>query len=170
MNIGRIVRTNRQIRGLSQSELAHQAGVSLPNLQRIEAGRANPGLLTVKKILDQLKIQITFQTEPVDWDELSALGFPIASQKEVLIAPNLDHLIRAVLSAAIELSSPYGAKLERERDSLIAVLWVLRHHYAPLFDKRLKGKKIIQPFLPDGLTGPQIKLQRIVKGNLCRYL
>ncbi|PIS11624.1 MAG: XRE family transcriptional regulator, partial [Bdellovibrio sp. CG10_big_fil_rev_8_21_14_0_10_47_8] len=50
MHIAEQVRSLRLSLGLTQSQLATLAKVSLPTIQNIEAGRANPGLDVVERI------------------------------------------------------------------------------------------------------------------------
>lgn len=59
----------RQLRGqqsLSQTELARRLGTSQPTLSALEQGRRNPGLDTIFKICDVLKISVTMLAETVD--------------------------------------------------------------------------------------------------------
>ena len=44
MNVGKQIRTIRESKGISQSELAKNAGISQPALCQIECGTKNPSL------------------------------------------------------------------------------------------------------------------------------
>lgn len=44
MNVGKQIRTIRESKGISQSELAKNAGISQPALCQIERGTKNPSL------------------------------------------------------------------------------------------------------------------------------
>lgn len=44
MNVGKQIRTIRESKGISQSELAENAGISQPALCQIERGTKNPSL------------------------------------------------------------------------------------------------------------------------------
>jgi len=57
-NLGRQIRSLREHRGLSLSQLARQSGISVTGIRNIEFGRANPGLLTVVAILDVLGVSL----------------------------------------------------------------------------------------------------------------
>jgi transcriptional regulator with XRE-family HTH domain len=51
--------------------------VSLPTIQNIEAGRANPELETIQKLLHVLGIETQWTARKVDWDFLSTCGVPL---------------------------------------------------------------------------------------------
>lgn len=59
--IGHKIKTTRKELGLTQSQLAGFAGVSLRSLKEIESGRSNPTIEQLSKILDimGLKIELT---------------------------------------------------------------------------------------------------------------
>lgn len=50
-SIGRDLHRKRRAAGLSQAELAEKAGIRAETLSRLENGRGNPTVATVKKIL-----------------------------------------------------------------------------------------------------------------------
>ncbi len=49
----------RKQKNLTQKQLAHAAGITQPTLARIEAGRANPTLIQVMKIIRALNCELT---------------------------------------------------------------------------------------------------------------
>jgi DNA-binding XRE family transcriptional regulator len=53
-DLGRALRVRRRRAGLTQAALAERAGIRLETLSRIENGRGNPTVGTVKAILDGL--------------------------------------------------------------------------------------------------------------------
>ncbi len=53
-SIGRDLHQKRGVAGLSQAELAAKAGIRAETLSRLENGRGNPTVATVKKILRAL--------------------------------------------------------------------------------------------------------------------
>lgn len=52
--IGRVIRSNRERRGLSQESLAELAELSRTYLGEIERGEAVPSLITLQKLADAL--------------------------------------------------------------------------------------------------------------------
>lgn len=55
--LGLRVRALRERRGMTLEDLA-DAGVSIRALQNIEAGRSNPGVLTLRRIADALVVEV----------------------------------------------------------------------------------------------------------------
>ena len=43
-DLGELIRNLREARGITRSELAEQAEVSISHLEKIEAGQRNPGM------------------------------------------------------------------------------------------------------------------------------
>ena len=56
-----LIRQRRENLKLPQMELAVQAGVSLPSIQNMEAGRAKPSLKTLEKVLQCLGMELEFR-------------------------------------------------------------------------------------------------------------
>lgn len=56
---GSRIRKIRESRGLSQEKLAFMAGFHRTYIGGIERGERNPTLLSVKKIADALKVELT---------------------------------------------------------------------------------------------------------------
>ncbi len=54
MSIGRNLRQKRKRAGLTQAEVAFKAGIRAETLSRIENGRGNPTVVTVRRILSAL--------------------------------------------------------------------------------------------------------------------
>ena len=60
MNWSSLLKHRRESCELTQTELAVRAGVSLPSIQNMEAGRANPALKTLIKVFDAVGVDIEF--------------------------------------------------------------------------------------------------------------
>ena len=56
-----ILKDQRLQLGMTQSELAHRSKISIPMIQLIESGKANPSLSVVGKLSDVLGLKITIQ-------------------------------------------------------------------------------------------------------------
>ena len=56
----------RQRAGLSQRELAEQAGVSQSEIARIESGKREPSIPTLQRILAGSGLELRFRLAPVD--------------------------------------------------------------------------------------------------------
>jgi transcriptional regulator with XRE-family HTH domain len=67
--IGPRLKKARHEAGLTQEALAHAAGLSLPTVQRSEAGRHEPSLATVRALSGALDIDVSTlvdETEPAE--------------------------------------------------------------------------------------------------------
>ena len=65
VNLGRALQTERVSREKTQSQIAHEAGLSVDALRRIEQGHvANPGVFTVASIADALGRRLTHFVPP----------------------------------------------------------------------------------------------------------
>ncbi len=60
-NYHEVLRKRREFLNISQIELAEIAGISRRSLQEIEAGKSNPGINQLKKILDVLGFEIKIE-------------------------------------------------------------------------------------------------------------
>lgn len=59
------LRERRKALGLSQTDLAQMAGVSLHTLINIETGKGNPTLQVVSKMLDVLGLELKLQVRSI---------------------------------------------------------------------------------------------------------
>jgi transcriptional regulator with XRE-family HTH domain len=57
--LARALRSLRELRGITQEDLAHAADVTTTALSRIEGGKANPTWTTLARILDALNASLT---------------------------------------------------------------------------------------------------------------
>jgi len=167
------VRETRRAAGLTQAALAARAGVSLATLQNIEAGRANPALATLRKILSSLGLEIGVRPRAVDWDALVRLGLPLTPDRAADgdgdgDATALPALVR---HAALELAlheAPTGSP--RVKDALRAMLWALRSHFPTTYRAWFGGCREVAALTPTAPTGREIKLSRIAKQRLAELL
>lgn len=56
--LGKRIRALREMKGISQQELASMCDFEKSNMSRLEAGRTNPTVLTLLKICDALSITL----------------------------------------------------------------------------------------------------------------
>ena len=163
----------RQNLSMSQSTLAHAAGISLPSVQNLEAGKANPSFETLKNISEVLGVDIELKVRPVDWNLLAAHGAPIsATPLQGNFKPNRKSLALLLKQACIELS--LGEKVsdhERKQESVAAVLLAIHAHYPPFYLEISKSSKILRDFSESiKLTGRLIKLKRLALASVSEYL
>lgn len=160
------IKNLRLSQGLSQQALASKAGVSLPTLQNIEAGKANPTIEVINKLLSALGAEIKISLKKPDIDILAAMGLPITSSKKPRFRSTLELLKQQIFAFAAQDSSQIA---EREREAFQALLMALALHYPDLYKKNFK-KSSADAFLPLKPTGRHIKLYRIAKAKIAEYL
>jgi transcriptional regulator with XRE-family HTH domain len=61
---GALIRTAREAQGLSQAALARRLGTSQPAIARLESGRSNPTILTLRRALDALGHHLELTSAP----------------------------------------------------------------------------------------------------------
>lgn len=57
----KVMKTQRKKLGISQLDLAEMADVGITTVKQIEAGKGNPSLSTVEKIMDVLGLEIKYE-------------------------------------------------------------------------------------------------------------
>jgi transcriptional regulator with XRE-family HTH domain len=165
------VRPARTALGMTQVELARSAGVSLPTVQNIEGGRANPSLTTLEAVLGALGLGLGLEPRPADWDALAALGLPIAARRPRRLVPTEDLLVENVRLAALELAR--GGTLpgrERRTEALQALVAALGSHYPRLYARRLAASPPVRAIAARRVTGRTVKLGRMARAALAEYL
>lgn len=63
MELSEIMKKRREYLGITQIDLAEMAQVGLATVKEIERGKGNPSMSTVKKILDVLGMEMTFNVK-----------------------------------------------------------------------------------------------------------
>jgi transcriptional regulator with XRE-family HTH domain len=58
MDLGSVIKKNRKLRGLTQSELAENCGITQTYLSQIEGNHKEPNLSTLKLISDNLELPL----------------------------------------------------------------------------------------------------------------
>lgn len=181
MKIGQPIRETRRSLGVSQAALAAQAGVSLATLQNIEAGRANPSISTLEKLLAPLGLGLAVKPRSDSWDVLAALGQPRLGLPR-LNPPVADHGIGGVRTveeslldhihlAALDLErQPESPDHERRTECLQALLIAIRSHFPSRYTRWFHRSPLIRDLVPDEPTGRLIKLSRIARQPLAEIL
>jgi transcriptional regulator with XRE-family HTH domain len=147
LSIQDLIKKYRTVVGLTQVQLAAQAGVSLPTVQNIELGKAkNPSLDVIERLCGVLGLRVEIRTHPCDWEYLAFCGVPF----EVDFGSNafgVTDLKRELSRALIELDEK---RSQPKADALIGFFLALRDHYPDLLEQLgrahlmhfLKAKKI----------------------------
>lgn len=61
MYIKEVMKDQRKKLGISQQDLAEMADVGITTIKQIEAGKGNPSLSTIEKILEVLGMEIKYE-------------------------------------------------------------------------------------------------------------
>jgi len=166
----KIARARREL-GLTQGELGVRADVSLATVQNIEAGRANPSVGTLARLLSELGLELDLRPVPFDWDMLAALGIPLGRSGGTTIRPTPELLVRQLDLASVELSRTVAdAQDERKLDALQATLHALRTHFPEFYARHFSRSGLVRRLMPDEPSGRLIRLSRIAAANLAEYV
>ena len=178
-----IIRDARTLQGLTQTELAYRSGVSLPTVQNMEAGRANPSLSTLNAVLGALGLELSAAPRPADWDELAMCGAPLMVRedptdtedgrpvRESQVRPGPDLLLKNLRDACLELRDASGATdLERRREAIQALLVAIRSHFPGFYGEHVAGVELYEEHLSAPITARTIRLARAAVAALARYL
>ena len=162
------LKTLRQESGLSQVKLAHESGVSLPTIQNIEAGKANPTIEVLEKLGQALGFELQFLSSSFDPDRAAAFGVPISGGKKIKLEINKNSL---KTEARLWLRNLLEKKFsEREEFSIAAFLKAIHDHYPSYYRKEISNPtfdSFIEKYRSDGRV---IKLRRIALANVSGYL
>ncbi|HEY8270814.1 MAG TPA: helix-turn-helix transcriptional regulator [Pseudobdellovibrionaceae bacterium] len=172
-----IIRIKRNDLGLSQSQLAHEAGVSLPTIQNIEAGKANLSQSSLEQILEVLGLKLQVVAVGLDWNKVVQLGVPLTGVNEMTsdfpvdiknFVSRLDEFLKT-----LSLKKEEMLKSSRNWEAFTAFLWALDTHYGKIL-RRLryvkKAKFILSQNLEIFELGRLIKLRRIALANVGSFL
>ena len=167
-----LIRRQRKALGISQVELSHVSAVSLPTIQNVEAGKANPSLATLERLLAPLGLAIDVRPGKADWDTLAALGLPLSAVKPKKVRASAELLMTNIRLAVQELAGTVhrDGESERKREGLGALLLALKLQFPRFFKKHIAASPSIVNMLPRSLDGRIIKLTRLSERMLAEYL
>ena len=177
------IRDERRRQGLTQSGLARRAGVSLPTVQNLEAGRTNPTYSTLRAVLGVLGLEMRVETRTMDWERLAALGAPLmvgegsprewgaAHTGESPLTTDGASLLAALRDGCRDLSAPGRQGLDqRRREAVQALLLALRTHFPAFYTEHLAGIPLYEDPLSQPITGRIIRMKRQATSALAEYL
>jgi transcriptional regulator with XRE-family HTH domain len=165
MSIVDKIKILRKSKRFTQGILAQRAGVSLPTIQNIEAGRANPSILVLEKILGVLGASLEVRISPENIDILEL--FNMDNQEFV----NIDFSL--ILQSLIKKENKHFINQSREQDLLGSLVSALLDHY-PLWLKQNNFYPIVKKVndLINSKIDPNrmIKFRRIWLSKICQVL
>jgi transcriptional regulator with XRE-family HTH domain len=161
----------RKALGLSQVALSARSGVSLPTLQRIESGKANPSLLTLELLLATLDLHLSCRDVSVDWDELAAYGLPLQPREIRHVRKARECFFMAMCRACSSFEQEaHVPDFFRKKEVLIGTLLALKLHYLGFFKELCLKCPRVESLLPTVIEGRHIKLKRLALAQLSTYL
>lgn len=171
------IRPARELLGLTQTELAHRSGLSLPTIQNLEAGRANPTQATLDAVLGVLGLEVRVGPRRADWDRLARCGAPLlltgreGSVRETSFRPTPGSLLEELRTACLELRDHRDQEgQERRRDAVQGLLLALRVHFPSFFQEHVAGVPLYQDHLSAPVDGRTVRLAREAVAVLAEYL
>ncbi len=169
--MGRRIREARKELSISQIELSRMSEVCLATVQNLEAGRANPSLSTLERILRSLGLKLKVDDSSADWDALIDCGLPLTKRGSLRRAPTIEILVHNLRLAARDAERQcLGTSPERKRESLEAVLLALQTSFPTTYHKNFAKSPMMNDLVPDDPDGRVIKLKRIAERILGDYL
>jgi len=163
-----LIRQVRVLQGMTQFELAVESGISLPTIQNIEAGKANPSLEVISKIFNALGLGFKFEILPFDIKRAILLGVPLLSKNN----NSKDKATKEELKKECRKWNYHlheSTLTPRESVALISFFMALKDHW-PSFYSEIKTSLIEELIDKNRKNGQCIKLRRIAVANLSRYL
>ena len=145
----------RTAQGYTQHELAKKAGVSLPTIQNIEGGRANPSLSNIEKILGALNARLEIKINLQSFEMLDLFNMDLERFKKIDLKEMLIQIFKNVKS------TPFQG---RDLELMVSLLSGLSNHY-PLWmkEQKLDSKTLKKWTLLENKIDPSrlIKFRRI---------
>ncbi|MBI2027054.1 MAG: helix-turn-helix domain-containing protein [Deltaproteobacteria bacterium] len=171
MNVASFVKQRRKSLGLTQMQLAITAGVSLPTVQNLEAGKTNPTIKLFEKITSSLGCSMDVNSLQPDWDYLIHYGLSVSSIQEASKDQtfSFQHFAQEIIKATDDVMLHQQA--ERFKEALLALLCTLQIHYPTYFDYFFSQNQKILYFMKQKMDrGRIIKLSRMSLAVISKYL
>ena len=157
--------------GISQSSLTQLSGLSLPLIQKIEAGQGNPSLKSLQALSGALGFKLDLLRKAAPWEDLSYHGaaLSVSSHSHQRSTRSPQSLVNCVFLCLREVNDKNTPLDSRASEALIALLLGIKSAYPTLWKKNF-AKKIHAKTLPARPDGRLLKLKRISISVLSEYL
>lgn len=172
MDLAILFKTKRKALGLTQTQLAVRAGVSLPTIQRLEAKKGNPTVALLEKISAVLNCSVEAVSNEPDWDLLKRAGLPLETERgaETAEAPSTRALVEHLFRAVDYLTKHPSPETERLKEATAALIWAVEHYYRTFYLYHFKDPKIDFFLSKNPMRGRILKLMRIAASDLSGIL
>ncbi len=171
MDIEILLKARRKALGLTQMQLAIQAGVSLPTIQNLEAKKGNPTIGLLEKISTVLGYSLEVVSNEPDWGLLQRAGLPFETEEgggEGM--PSKRDLAQHLFRAVDYLMKHPSSKIDRLKEATAALIWAIEHYYRTFYLYNLKDPKIDLFLEKNPMQGRILKLMRIAVSDLSKIL
>jgi transcriptional regulator with XRE-family HTH domain len=162
-SVGALLREWRQVRRLSQLDLALRMDVSARHVSRVESGRAQPSRQMVARLADALEMPLRERNAL-----LAAAGYAREYPERGLDTPEMAEVRRAI-DLLVQHHEPYPAfVMNRRWDVLLASQGAVRMAYHLIGGSR-HGNMVLQFCDPDDLRQAVVNWEEVA-GDLIRHL
>lgn len=165
INIGKSIKTQRTAKNWSQAHLAHESRCSLATIQNIEAGRANPEIETLARVLSSLGQKLSIISKSLDFTFWPSLGLPMLDKENILVTPSKELLLQQLKIIEPQL---HLLKDERLCTALASFLSALKGHFPTSYSQT--GISIKEWLEKHENTFCRPKLRRLSIERLATYL
>jgi len=167
-----LLKEKRRSLGLTQTQLAARAGVSLPTIQNLESGRGNPTLNLLEKVSSVLGYDLEIVSKEPDWALLQAAGLPIEIRPVVkAISPHPKELFHHLFLAVDWFERQKKTEKSKRLEEVVAALiWAIEHHYPSFYIYFLKYPKIEHFLSQYPKKGRILKFMRMAAAGLTEIL
>jgi transcriptional regulator with XRE-family HTH domain len=132
--VGSLLQEQRELRGLTQRQLADRIGINQGTIARIERGRRVPSLPTIEAILAALDVQLTVATEPLDAHLDAAIAkLTSRSLADRIADAGIERALDKLPDIPYVITGPTAALLQRAPVPAGALHLALRWQDAELF-------------------------------------
>ena len=169
-DLAQAVGASRRILGITQVQLAALTSISLPTIQQIEAGRANPAIGTVNSVFGALGLRLAYEPQAVNWSVLRAGGLPTGGNAEATRPPTADELIRELRHALLDYERGALAAAPRLKEALGATFAALQCHFPRSYARHFGRCKAAMELVQQLPRARLIKLKRLAHARLAEVL
>jgi transcriptional regulator with XRE-family HTH domain len=153
--------------GFTQQKIAELSEISLPTIQNIENGRANPSLEVILRISKVLGLEMTFQSQMPDWNRLASFAIPLSNNK------SRSNATVDVASAMLELRKAVVFCLEQKNDrqaeALAATILALKSYWPSVYKTFGPFREKMEMLLQRQDVGKLLKLRPLAADRLRRF-
>ena len=163
-----IIKRARVDLGLTQMELASKSGISLPTIQNMESGKANPSLDILTRVLNALGLEIKISAPSFQLDRAILLGVPLSSSLPISVMKPSRELL---CLESIKWTHHFRENMFSEREKLAVTSFLCAiKDYWPTIYREIECQIFNKQIEATRNNGHLIKLRRMAIATLSTYL